>query len=121
MKQTPLKRTKFKKKSHMVSRRSKATDISPDVRKEVNERDPDCIWCHGLYGTGIPNVHIISRAKGGLGIPQNIVTACIECHNKYDNGCTREEHEQMYQQAVDYLKSKYPDWDESKLIYRKWV
>jgi len=115
---TPLKRTPFKKKSHMVSRRSKATDIPVKVKKIVNERDEYCVFC-GLCG-GLPNCHVISRAKGGLGIPENIVKAHIECHNKYDNGCTREEHEAMYDKAVAYLKTHYSKWRAEDCVYHKW-
>ena len=41
------------------------------------------------------------------------------CHDRYDNG-TREEHEEIGRRIREYLMSKYPDWDESKLIYTKW-
>ena len=72
-----------------MSKRSKATDISIKTRQLVYERDNGlCIICGR---PGIPNSHYIRRSKGGLGIPQNIVTMCISCHNAYDNGNRREE------------------------------
>ena len=68
----------------MKHRRTKATDISPKVKAIVWERDNKCCIICGKLGS--PNSHYISRAKGGLGIEQNIVTMCIHCHNAYDNG-----------------------------------
>ena len=98
-----------------MSKRSKATDISIKTRQLVYERDNGlCIICGR---PGIPNSHYIRRSKGGLGIPQNIVTMCISCHNAYDNGNRREE---IATKTRNYLKSKYEEWDETKLIYDKW-
>ena len=39
----------------------------------------------------MPNAHYISRAHGGLGIEENIVTLCLDCHNNYDNGRSKQE------------------------------
>ena len=69
------------------------------------------------------NAHYISRAHGGLGIPENIVTLCTgfgpgNCHDRYDNG-TREEREAMGRRIRAYLQSQYPDWEESRLLYKK--
>lgn len=66
----------------------------------------------------MPNAHYISRAKGGLGIEENIVTLCIKCHNWYDFG-TREEGEKIGKFLKTYLRYKYPDWDETMLVYKK--
>ena len=97
------------------SRRTKACDISDKVRKEVRERDQDaCIFCH-RYGSQV--AHYVARSHAGLGIPQNLVLACVECHTRMDNSTDRE---MMKEKARAYLKSKYPDWDESKLYYNKW-
>lgn len=99
-----------------MSKRSKACDISPKVRRIVNERDGGiCIICGQ---SGIPNAHFIGRAQCGLGIEENIVTLCPTCHHLFDNGGKREEYGA---QIESYLKSKYPLWDKSKLIYDKWA
>lgn len=79
--------------------------------------------CGNSYNV-MPNAHYISRAKGGLGIEENVVTLCTgltenRCHDRYDNG-TKEEHEEIGRKIRAYLMSKYSDWDESKLIYTKW-
>lgn len=108
----------------MKSKRSKATDIPMSVKKKVWERDGGCcVVCGNSYNV-MPNAHYISRKHGGLGIEQNIVTLCTEltknkCHRKYDFG-TKQEHENIGKIIKKYLKSKYSDWDEDKLIYRKW-
>lgn len=99
----------------MKSKRTKAVDISQAVKRKVWERDNQCcILCDNHYA--MPNAHYISRAQGGLGIEENIVTLCFGCHFKYDNTVQRKE---LREKIKDYLQSKYPDWDEKNLIYRK--
>lgn len=98
-----------------MHRRTKALQISPKVKKIVYERDGGlCIFCKGR---GDPLCHFVSRGQGGLGIEENIICACAECHTRMDNSTDRE---MMKAKAREYLKSKYPDWDESKLYYKKW-
>ena len=97
------------------SKRSKACNISQKVKEAVWERDGHrCIYC----GTSksMPNAHFISRAKGGLGIEQNIVTLCQNCHYNYDMTDLRSHYKEYIK---NYLMSKYPDWKEEDLIYRK--
>ncbi|MCE5227908.1 MAG: hypothetical protein LLG05_18870 [Porphyromonadaceae bacterium] len=94
-----------------------ACDISPATKREVNERDNGiCVICRKRRGK--PECHYISRAQLGLGIKENIVTACEQCHHDYDNGDKREEYGVIIE---EYLKSKYPDWDRSKLFYTKYA
>ena len=96
------------------SRRSRATDIPQSVKKIVYERDGGrCIFCGA---PGSPNAHVISRAHGGLGIEENIVTACFNCHFMMDNSPDRK----IYLQAAKtYLQGIYGLRDESENIYRK--
>lgn len=98
-----------------MSKRSKACDISPKVRKEVLERDRCCIICGSHFGLQI--AHYISRARGGLGIPQNLGVMCIHCHFQFDNG---QFHKEIGQAFREHLRAHYPDWDEKNLVYRKW-
>ena len=108
----------------MKSKRSKATDISMEVKKKVFERDNGrCVVCGNSYNV-MPNAHYISRRKGGLGIEQNIVTLCTEltpnkCHRRFDFG-TKEERIMIGCIIKDYLQSKYDNWNEEDLIYKKW-
>ena len=97
-----------------MHKETKAKQIPYAVKRAVWERDRgECILCHSL---GTPVAHFISRAQGGLGIEENIVTLCDRCHEKYDQGIGREQTRERIRQ---YLKRHYHDWDEKKLYYRK--
>lgn len=115
-----IKRTSIKK-----SNRSKATDIPQKVKRAVFIRDNGkCVICGNSVNV-MPNAHYISRENGGLGIEENIVTLCTEltenkCHRKYDFG-TKEEHEYCKYKIRNYLKSKYSNWKEEDLIYKKYI
>jgi 5-methylcytosine-specific restriction endonuclease McrA len=63
--------------------------------------------------------HVISAANNGMGRKENLVTACIPCHDIFDHG-TREERDAMYDKAVAYLKQFYPEWDAKDMIYSKY-
>lgn len=91
------------------------TSISKQVYRRVKERDGGCCVVCGKPWT-IQCAHYISRAQGGLGIPQNLVMLCVDCHRAYD-GTEREAYGEMIR---DYLKGWYKDWDEKKLVYDKW-
>ena len=102
----------------MKSKRSKACDIPQSVKLKVWERDNQkCIFCSSI--NSFPNMHYISRAKGGLGIEQNILTGCMDCHRLFDFGSAKQRIDMKWK-VKEYLKSKYEDWNEEKLIYRKW-
>ena len=99
----------------MKTNRSKACDISVAIKRKVWERDGQrCIIC-GNHNA-MPNAHFISRANSGRGIEQNIVTLCIQCHYNYDQTDKRPQYKEFIR---NYLKSKYKDWNEEKLIYKK--
>lgn len=100
----------------MKSTRTKALDITQKTKQIVWERDNQCcIYC----GTpnAMPNVHYLPRSKGGLGIEQNIVTLCIQCHFNYDQTTKRETMKKFIKK---YLNEKYENWDEESLIYKRW-
>ena len=98
------------------SKKSRACDISAPVKKRVWERDKGkCVICgnHNAF----PNAHYIPRSKGGLGIEENIVTMCIDCHYKYD-------FMEIYRAYIgemikEYLCNIYPYWNEEKLLYKR--
>lgn len=100
------------------SKRTRALDISPAVRRRVWHRDKECCIICG-NPQAMPNSHYIRRSQGGLGIEENVVTMCINCHNEYDNG-SGNYREYIRQATEDYLRSCYPDWDPEKLVYQKW-
>lgn len=92
-----------------------ACDISPKVRREVTERDEgQCIICGTTQNIQI--AHYISRARLGLGIPQNLACMCLQCHFNYDQG---KKHHETKRAFRDYLRGWYEDWCEEDLVYRK--
>lgn len=105
---------KIKGKKHKLT---KATSISMKVKKEVWERDNHkCIYCHREVPVECANSHFIKRSQLGKGIPQNIVSACSQCHDKYDFGINVQA---MANYTREHLKSKYEDWNEEDLKYKK--
>lgn len=96
------------------SKRAKACDITKKVREEVWERDEHCCILCGS-NEAMPNSHYIPRSLGGLGIPQNVVTMCRECHDDYEKH--RREKKSL---VAAYLKKCYPNWDEGKLVFKKY-
>lgn len=109
----------------MKSKRAKACDIPQKVKERVWERDGGrCIFC-GNGQNVMPNAHVIPRSKGGLGVEENIVTACTlmtenKCHYYFDNG-NEWQRAILYESAVSYLKQHYPEWEREKYIYKKGV
>lgn len=97
------------------SKRSKACNIKKSVKDKVWERDNHrCIICGNPYA--LPNAHFRSRAKSGLGVEKNIVTLCEKCHYITDHT----EHRKFMLNKIEiYLKSKYEDWSEEDVIYKK--
>lgn len=106
-------------------RRAKVTDITPQVKLEVWERDKRrCVYCGNTYNV-MPNAHVVPRSKGGMGIPTNIVTLCTnftenKCHHYYDNG-TREQRDKIDAKIVAYMKRHYgEDWCKEDQVYKKY-
>lgn len=98
-----------------MKKSTKACDISKSVRKQVMDRDDGrCFICSSFEGIQI--AHYIPRSRMGLGIPQNLACMCYLCHSDYDNGRFRNEYQEVFKR---YLQSKYDDWDETQLTYKK--
>jgi len=102
---------------------TKARDFSRKAKEQISERDsingwPCCVFC----GLAAPaplawsNAHFISRGQGGLGVPENGLTLCPECHMRYDQMTARQEMRAFFR---EYLQEQYPNWNEEKLYYRK--
>lgn len=104
---------------------TKARDFDRKTKIAIMVRDsidgwPCCVYC----GAAAPsdespvwsNAHFISRAQGGLGIEQNGLTLCPNCHRNYDQTTAREDMREFFRR---YLKWKYAKWDEKSLYYRR--
>lgn len=105
------------------SKRAKALAIPEEVKDRVWCRDAGrCVWCrltqHWSGYPALPEAHYIPRSKGGLGIPENILTLCRKCHDQFDHG-TAYERNIMRIYFREYLKRMHKDWNEEKLIYHK--
>ena len=107
-----------------MKQRTKALAIPQEVKRRVAERDsyeghPCCILCGKPAPTGSPLAyscaHYISRAQGGRGIEENIVTLCPVCHKAYDT----DSRELLKPILRRYLRELYPNWSEEKLLYQK--
>lgn len=105
------------KKTSKPSKRARALAISKQVKLIVWERDGKrCIFCHCPIPWNLANSHFVKRSHGGLGIPENVFCACLDCHHNFDDTINRE---WMLPIAKKYLMSKYENWNEDELIYRK--
>lgn len=97
-----------------MNKRTKALAISKAVREAVMARDGGiCIVCGR---PGDPCAHYVSRAQGGLGIEENIVTLCDGCHRLYDQTTHRG---YLRETISEYLREQYENWDDIRLTYRK--
>lgn len=100
-----------------MGKRKKWTDISPNTKRIVYERDGErCVLCGSYYG--LPEAHFVPRSKGGAGNEYNIVTLCRQCHAHFDQG-RQDERKAIREILRKYLINKYPDWSEESVIYRK--
>ena len=99
-----------------VKSRTKQLDITKKVKDAVWARDGgSCILCGNREA--MPNAHYIPRSHGGLGIEENVVTLCCQCHYDYDHTVRREE---IKEEIRDYLKEIYPYWSEDDLYFKKY-
>lgn len=105
----------IKGKKHKLT---KATEIPKSVKKKVWKRDNHkCIFCHEEVPWNLANSHFIKRSHNGLGIEQDVFTACIKCHQKFDDSIDRESMKII---AYNHLREFYKDLDEKDLVYKKY-
>lgn len=98
-----------------MQKRTKALAITTKVKAAVFERDGGrCVICGRM---GNPDAHFIARSQGGLGIEQNIVTLCRDCHHDYDNSYKRP----FYREIIrEHLEEFYPNFSDEDRVYKKW-
>ena len=102
---------------------TKARDFDRKAKEAISQRDSIDGWTCCVYcGAAAPaplawsNAHFIARSQSGLGVPENGLTLCPACHMRYDQSTHRAEDREYYR---EYLKSKYDNWNEEALVYRK--
>lgn len=114
-----------------MHRQTKATSIPASVKARVSLRDcsgghPDtCIICGA---PGAPVCHCVRRSQGGMGIEQNIVCMCNECHFSHDEGLFMsrlrplgfETQQDVQEYVKDYLRGHYPGWTPESVKYHKY-
>lgn len=99
-----------------MQKQTKATSIKPETKHRVWMRDSECcVWCGRWVPEYYASAHFIPRARGGLGVEQNILTLCRDCHREFDQGTNRKELEQAFR---EYLNAMYENWNEKDLVYR---
>lgn len=100
-----------------MRRETRCTAIPSEVKDAVWARDNGrCVLC-GSRNAG-PWCHYIPRSRGGLGIEENIVTLCDDCHSTMDRG-TGAARQHAKGSVRAYLQALYQNWTEENLIYRK--
>ena len=102
---------------------TKARDFNRATKQAIAERDsidgwPCCVYCGLAAPTEIAwsNAHYIARSQGGLGIEQNGLTLCPDCHREYDQTTARKTMRKFFR---EYLEMNYWNWNEEDLVYRK--
>ena len=110
------KQIRIKGKKH---RQTKETEISKKVKEVVWERDNHrCIFCGRYVPVECACCHFIPRSNLGLGIEENIFTACENCHREQDNGLNTKLYDEI---AKKHLRGIYgANWSIEKLIYKKY-
>lgn len=111
------------------NKHKKIFNFSKETAERIVERDGyGCIFCRMNYHTGcksqmlmeIPDImHYINKSQGGKGIEQNGVLGCRYHHGLLDNGHLGLRPE-MLGIMKEHLMQQYPDWDERKLVYKKY-
>lgn len=100
-------------------RRTKATAIPQKVKDAVYKRDKEhCINCGRYAYRSWACAHWVNRAQGGLGIEENILTLCPECHRRYDEGSERAQLKERFRRYLSKCYGK--EITEKAVTYNKW-
>ena len=94
-------------------------DFTKQSKRIIAERDNFiCIRCSTQYR--LSYAHFIPRSKGGLGIPENGVLLCYDCHHALDNGHDSDLANEIHEYIKEYLTIHYGGIMTEKIIYNKW-
>jgi 5-methylcytosine-specific restriction endonuclease McrA len=101
----------------MKSKRTKALSIPKSVKITVNKRDEStCVLCGTHCEVEFSCCHYVSRANGGLGIEENIVTLCDGCHRALDQSIRRKI---LLVKIKSHLEWFYPGFKDEDRKYKK--
>ncbi len=101
----------------MPSKRTKALSIPKSVKIAVNIRDESsCILCGIHCEVEQSSAHFVPRSSGGLGIEENIVTLCNDCHRALDQSIRRKV---LLQRVRNHLDRFYPEFKDEDRKYKK--
>ena len=106
----------------MKSKRTKTCEIPPEVKKTVYARDKErCVGCGRWCPPRCACAHFIARAHGGLGIEENIVTLCDDCHRTLDH-VSSERSVEIREAVYAHLRAIYgkEKITVESLTYNKW-
>lgn len=119
----------YRRKSMAKHRYTRKLQFPKKTRERIYQRDNgQCIFCRmGFSKEGAEwldlevkdIMHFVPKSSLGLGVEQNGAIGCRYHHTLLDNG-NKGMREEMLQKFEEYLRSKYPDWDKDKLVYRKY-
>ena len=94
-------------------------DVPPKTKELVMNRDGGCVYCNKI--STLTYAHIfVSRAKGGLGVKENIAILCMNHHHILDNGVESNIANKIDKHCKDYLINLYGSIDLESLKYNKW-
>ncbi|MBR5577788.1 MAG: hypothetical protein IKW28_02210 [Lachnospiraceae bacterium] len=115
-----------KKKPHKYTRK---LQFNPKARKRIIERDEGkCIFCEMGYFNECSSdylldlkdiMHFVPKSQLGMGVEENGAVGCRYHHTLLDNG-NKGLRSDMLQRFEQYLRGIYPEWDKTKLIYKKY-
>lgn len=111
-----------------MAKYTKLLQFDKKTVQRIMERDGGCIFCKMHFHMECNDwmalkikdpMHYINKSAGGLGIEENGAEGCRYHHGLMDNG-NKGVRAEMLDLMREYLKGKYPGWDESKLRYNKY-
>ena len=92
------------------------TKIPKWVKTHVWLRDGErCVVCKCHVPIEAACSHVVRRSQGGMGIPENIVCHCSDCHRMYDN-----HHEWTRKTTREYIEKLYPGWTAEGVTYHRY-
>ncbi len=111
-----------------MSKYTKLLKFDKETTERIFERDRECIFCRIGYHMECSStmlydikdiMHYIPKSSLGLGIEENGAVGCRYHHGLMDNG-NRGLRQEMLGMMREHLMSHYPEWNEERLVYRKY-